>query len=818
MQANGITGSIILNPNGEGQSSTGNNISRKTFPYFEMGDCFVGMEDELKLLVHHLGKDTKDRIISVWGMGGSGKTAIAKKLYKETTAFDLFAWVCITEQCERRSVWDDVLRQLEIQNKKKNNKKNKKGVSSLNDELRIREEVPSLKDSELIERLHEIQSKKRCLIVLDDVWELSHWDELKQPFIAQDSQSKILVTTRKLKVAENGLAVKHGLLPMDAALELLKNKAFQHGNIPDFALEERFENIGKEMVHKCGYLPLAICLLGGVLRKKNSMDEWELVNKDIKKVMYRDEKQIDGVLNLSYENLPYYLKPCFLYMGIFNKDETIYTWRLYEMWIAQGMISYENIGDKEEETLMDIAEMYLSELASSSLVEVTIHYSYDVANRTRKYDKCKLHDVVRELCLNLGKREDFGLLRLEYQSGKLSTSLEEVSSYMTIRHLVIHFRSEVEHEQTAARKDVSKDIRSLQLNNLIESKVVEFPRSIVDFQKFKLLRDLVIVRFKFKGGKLPSGITKLVHLRRLCLEECELDKLPSSIMNLVYMDTLDLLYSRNVEVPAVFKDMFRLKHLTFPYYEDEKVGNYEARLDEGLDGLESLHSLDSRYHEFKCMDRMMNLRRCAATVHNKESLLDIMNTIKNMNKIVFCQVFIESSCDVTSERMLEKALTCPNLHDLMSWSKLGKALAECESDLMSSKLRFLDLFNSVIEDDPMGILGKLPCLIRLGLYWESFVGEEMRCPVNSFPRLKRLVLRGLPKLREFRVEAGAMPRLFKLTIGECSCLEMVPDGLSAIFSLQRLVIKQMPELRERVSPSGQDYHKVRHVTSIRIKH
>ncbi|KAL1555918.1 putative disease resistance protein [Salvia divinorum] len=480
MQGNGIRRSIIMNPNGEG-SSAGNNMSRKTFPNLEMGDCFIGMEDEVEQLVHYLGKDTEDQIISVWGMGGSGKTAIAKKLYNETTDFDLSAWVCITQQCKSRSVWEDVLRQLENQDKKK-------GASSVNDKPGIREEVPSLSDYELIERQCEIQREKRCLIVLDDVWELSHWEELKHPFIVQNLQSKIFVTTRKQEVAEIGLAMKHGLLHMDAALELLKNKAFDHGNIPDFALEKRFEKIGKEMVQKCGYLPLAISLLGGVLRKKNSMVEWELVNEDIKEVIYRGEKQIDGVLNLSYESLPYYLKPCFLYMGIFNEDETIPAWHLYKMWIAQGMISYENIGDKEE-TLMNIAELYLSELASRSIIQVGIQYCYDVADRTRKYSTCKLHDVVRELCLKLGKREGFGVQSLEYHAGKLRT-LREASSHVKIQHLTLSFKSEAKHELAAASGEyTSEHIRYLRISNLIKSKVLEFPpKSVVDFQKFKLLR------------------------------------------------------------------------------------------------------------------------------------------------------------------------------------------------------------------------------------------------------------------------------------------------------------------------------------------
>ncbi|XP_047949532.1 putative inactive disease susceptibility protein LOV1 [Salvia hispanica] len=376
-------------------------------------------------------------------------------------------------------------------------------------------------------------------------------------------------------------------------------------------------------------------------------------------------------------------------MSIFNEDETIVVRHLYKMWIAQGMISYENIGHKEE-TLMDIAELYLSELASRSIVQVEIQHTYDVANRTRKYSTCKLHDVVRELCLKLGKMEDFGVQSLDYQGRKLSTLLREASLLMKIQHLAIHFRSKVEHELTVAcGEETGKHIRSLRISNLIKSNVVEFfPQSIVDWRKFKLLRDLVIVRFKFVGGKLPRGITNLVHLRCLRLEECGLDRLPSSMRNLVYLDTLDLTNSMNVEVPNVFKEMLRLKHLSFPIYGRKKVVHYRVRLDEGVDDLETLLHFDSRCHEFKCIDRMKNLRRFAATIHDNESLSAIMNAILNWNKIVVCTVHIEDSCDLTNDQMLQKALTCPNLHDLWISSKLGKALAECGSYLMSSKLRF----------------------------------------------------------------------------------------------------------------------------------
>ncbi|XP_057781263.1 probable disease resistance protein At1g58602 [Salvia miltiorrhiza] len=799
MIESGIKKSIINNTDG-GESSSANNRARKSFPEFEIGDCFVGMEDELKQLRNLLRQDNEDRVISVWGMGGSGKTTIAKKLYNETnTSFDLSAWVCITQQCQGfQSVWEDVLKQLDPQ---------------------IKEDL-NLNQSQLKERLCKIQRDKRCLIVVDDLWKVADWNELKHPFLVQNLQSKILITTREQEVAEIGCPVKLGLLKEEDALELLKNKAFPHTNIPDFASEEKFEKIGKEMVKKCGNLPLAISLLGGVLRTKKSIKEWELVNEDIKAFIYRGESEIDGVLNLSYESLPYYLKPCFLYMGLFQEDETISSMELYRMWIAQGMVSYENIHDRDK-TLTEIAELYLGELASRSIVQVEIN---DGVTTGRRYSSCKLHDVVRELSLKLGKREDFGVLSLEYQTGKLTTSLR----HMKMQHLAIHFRREVEPEPVELGEDVSKHLRSLHIFNHVSSLfAVKFPsQSIFDFQKFKLLRDLAIIGFKFEGRKLPKGITNLVHLKCLRLEECEFDKLPSSIRNLVYMDTLDLSFSWDVRVPNVFKEMLRLKHLVLPPLYKRGVRSYQLRsyrltLDEEVVELESLLGLDSRVHELKCMSKMKNLQRFDASIHDNESLSAIMNAIAtNWNKLVFCSVEIMGDCELgTNEGVLtlKKAFTCPNLHFLSIEVKLGNVLSECGSAFNSSKLTNLALVECEIEDDPMGILGKLPCLKQLGLWGKSFVGEEMTCPSNSFPRLKKLFLYLLPKLREWRVEAGAMPLLYELKIDDCSSLKMLPDGLSGISTLRKLEITGMAEMGKRVSASGEDFHKVSHVPSIIIQ-
>ena len=52
-------------------------------------------------------------------------------------------------------------------------------------------------------------------------------------------------------------------------------------NYADSRTEVEREKIGREMVQKCGYLLLAILVIGGILSKKAYLDEWTVVNKDI---------------------------------------------------------------------------------------------------------------------------------------------------------------------------------------------------------------------------------------------------------------------------------------------------------------------------------------------------------------------------------------------------------------------------------------------------------------------------------------------------------------------------------------------------------
>lgn len=470
------------------------------------------------------------------------------------------------------------------------------------------------------------------------------------------------------------------------------------------------------------------------------MRDWELVNAALYKGEGNDrnDNHIEQVLNLSYQDLPHYLKLCFLYLGTLKENESIYVHDLYRMWIAQGILSYENIQGKDE-TLMEIAELYLTELASRCIVRVELE---DDAIPTLKYSTRKLHDVVRELCISIGKKEDFGVQILEYRDGKFSTLLQEALSCIKTRHLVIHFQRELqlEHDEDdlvmACEEDSSKHLRSLEIQSDINwNSTIEFPsQSIVDLQNFKMLRSLVIVRFKFVGRKLPRGTTNLVHLKYLRLQQCELDKLPSTISHLAYLDTLHLFQSWNVRVPNVLKKMLRLKHLFLPRYDMKTIGKYRQRLDVG-DELETLMWFDSSVHELQSITSMRNLRCFSAVIRDNESLSTIINAIAKWAKLLYCVVIIGQGCELTMSddeegRMkLKQVFTCPNLYYLEIYVELGELLAKCRSDIIGSKLVSLILLECKIEEDPMGDS-------RRGFYLEilAFVlevicrgGDEMSC-------------------------------------------------------------------------------------------
>ncbi|XP_074356777.1 putative disease resistance protein At1g50180 [Apium graveolens] len=144
-------------------------------------------------------------------MGGLGKTTLAQKIYHHSTIkthFAGLAWVSISRKWQSKLVLPRIL--VSLVPEKKN-------------------EILMMDDDMLVENLLQIQQRKKCLIVLDDIWSTNAWDSLKDAFTAEKSVSKLLLTSHKIDVAKHvnpkGFIHRPVLLSADQSWEFLRLKA-----------------------------------------------------------------------------------------------------------------------------------------------------------------------------------------------------------------------------------------------------------------------------------------------------------------------------------------------------------------------------------------------------------------------------------------------------------------------------------------------------------------------------------------------------------------------------------------------------------------
>ncbi|KAL7166628.1 hypothetical protein ACSBR2_037321 [Camellia fascicularis] len=193
--------------------------------------------------------------------------------------------------------------------------------------------------------LKEFLRESRYMIVLDDIWSIDVWDEIKIALPNRNCGCRVLLTTCIGKVASTSCNEFHGYIYEMKALSpkeswtLFCNKTFQEKDCPPHLIE-----ISKSILRRCEGLPLAIVVISRVLVSKDQgrVDEWELVNRSLGgEVKGSDIKRI---LLLSYNDLPYYLKPCLLYLSSFPEDHLIDWMSTIRLWIAEGFVEVKEFG------------------------------------------------------------------------------------------------------------------------------------------------------------------------------------------------------------------------------------------------------------------------------------------------------------------------------------------------------------------------------------------------------------------------------------------------------------------------------------------
>ncbi|XP_042029700.1 putative late blight resistance protein homolog R1B-16 [Salvia splendens] len=327
-----------------------------------------------KLLDELTGHDCCRRMLPIVGMGGIGKTTLARNVYEHSVMvhhFDVRAWVVVSQEYNA----SDMLSQA---------------LSCLG-------QLPKNKpDDQLGEDLYKTLSGRRYLVILDDVWSVEAWEKIQFFFPQNDNGSRIVVTTRQQELVNyfGCSSVAVGFLDEENSWKLLCDVTFAGQGCPP-----QLEKIMEEIVMKCKGLPLAIRVIGGLLGKSPRTQEyWEKIAKDKSLVMEYsgDGSKPSSILYMSYKHLPVWLRSCFLYLGLFPEDHEIDVSNLIKLWVAEGFVK-----PTKSQSLEQVAEGYIKELIDRNLLLVA------ELEINKKVSYCCLHDLIRELCIRIAEKENF---------------------------------------------------------------------------------------------------------------------------------------------------------------------------------------------------------------------------------------------------------------------------------------------------------------------------------------------------------------------------------------------------------------------------
>ncbi|XP_061367601.1 probable disease resistance protein RF9 [Gastrolobium bilobum] len=591
--------------------------------------------------------------------------------------------------------------------------------------------------------------------------------------------SRIIITTRDMRVAScckkypnSHVLVVQPLSP-EKSLELFLQKA---GIDLTECFSKDLMGICSEIVKKCEGLPVALVAIGQYLcmleKEKHVWTEFsQKLSSNLEKNSHLTA--IKAYLDTSYHDLPYRLKQCLLYFGIYQKIESK---RLIRQWIAEGFIKYET-----GETLEQTAEIFLTELIQRNLVQVS---SFGSNGKTRI---CHVHGLVHDMILK--KIAYSGFCHFVRENGDSSASDHRNFRRLTIatisKNLIKTSETPVIWELIRS-KNKQERIRRAQytrsLHILTEEELPDhFVRSIPTiYSRLKVL--------DFEGAPLynvPEYLGVLSYLRYLSFRNTEVQNLPRSIGRLHSLETLDLRQTGVREVPKEINNLKKLRHLLAygPY------NGYGIRMNDGIGALESLQTLrevktglggGNLIEELGSLTQLRELGLTAVWGEFTSSLCSSINKMQHLEKLYIAAAFedevIDLDCDVYAP-VLRKLLLRGKLDPFPKWV------------LKLPNLVKLSLSYSKLTHDPLTTLGHMPNLLYLSiLINRALEGECLHFRGGGFQKLKQLVLKSLGDLDSIVIDTGALPSLEKFTLVKTPKLKEVPLGIYNLPNLLYLSI------------------------------
>ncbi|KAM3321089.1 hypothetical protein P3S67_008291 [Capsicum chacoense] len=725
-------------------------------------NSMVGSDDQMKRLLDDLtvSCSSEPKVISIVGMGGIGKTTLAKEVYNNKSVlrrFDVRAWATVSQQHNRKEIF----------------------VALLRSTIKMDDTVKTKGEAELADMLQKSLKRKRYLIVLDDIWSCEVWDGVRRCFPTEDNAgSRILLTTRNDEVAcyagTENLSLRMSFMDQDESWSLFKRAAFSSEALP-----YEFETVGKQIADECHGLPLTIVVVAGLLKSKRAIEDWESVAKDVKSFLTNDlDEQCSRVLGLSYNHLTSDLKTCLLHFGIFPEDSEIPAKKLMRSWIAEGFLKLEN--DLEGE-----AEKCLQELVNRCLVLVCKKSLDGIKIRS-----CKVHDLIYDLCVREIQREYIFIMNdivLDYPDSESRLSMQKMHPFKRVtgdkfdycpHGLYRAVLTPVHHQlRDHDNTDLLKRTRSIFSFHLQDSYYRILKSELIHFKLLKVL-ELTHIEIDI----FPLQILSLIWLRYLSLQcrGCHLDIPPEicRLWNLQIFIVQGLSRSDLITFPEEIWGLMQLRHLKLAgvYLPDCPSVSADKRSHMGFSDIQTISYLSPR-----CFRK------------------EVIVGIQNVKKLGICGVDYDGLLNnlVHLQQLETLSLTYCFIHYFPHFPVIS--VKSFPATLKKLKLRF-----TLLSWPYLDIIAELPNLEVLKLMGYACHGNEWHPNVRGFTRLKVLLIEDY-YLNDWKATDDNFPVLEHLVLKECRNLKEIPIEFAEIPTLQLIELTRcLPELGKSAASIQQE--------------
>ncbi|KAF8641990.1 hypothetical protein HU200_067502 [Digitaria exilis] len=728
-------------------------------------------------------QSSSNNVILIVGCGGSGKTTLARNVFDNhhtRHAFSTALWVRGSKHFSH----------LEL-------------LSAIASAAGLKQASRGPKSAKKVEEmLASVLEGKRFLLVLDGVWshQLVDGNNFLKSCLTVQHGSRILMTTRDRMVADrmSSTARIHHVKELDSSQcwSLLCSIACLDAHHQD---DNSLRAIGILIIQYCKRIPLAIRLIGGVLRTKDpTRDEWLVVSEHkgwsdrSGGTVFPDDgmEGVAGAIQVAYCYLPPHLKHCFRYCLHLPEGFPITKQMIIQLWISEGFVE-EQDGRSPEDT----AEGYYMELVRRSLLlqtDQTGGSSPDGNNTAR----CTLDGCVRSVLRLYTKDLWMGNSMPTTSTTLTSTTPPPAGQEATTTESSACFRTIVLYNNPSADRvlhQVSKNARYLRAIDLTGAGIRRIPGTL---EPLLHLRFLNLSHTEIT--ELPESIASLRNLQFLVLRFCRrLHSLSGGISKLHGLRTLDL---EGTEPHLVLPNLAGLQQLTTLHgfqvnSEEEKASGWPV---EDLKSLNSLQSL-----QIVRVDRIQT--------HASSQGVDL----PMKRRLTHLELRGSAAARKPPNNAVAEEEEEARLDDVLSSLQPPQCLESLKIQSYHHGRSFpswvlqLPRLQRLVVNDCRGYaslpaLGQLPLLKLLSLSGCSKIrtierGVMAAGPPGAFPSLEQLHLDDMPSLESWSgfddEDGGDLPSLTELRLQGCPSLGSLPLCLRHSKLLTRMVVVSAGSLR-----------------------